>query len=60
MARKVVDCRDMPNEVGCTLRISGEEEEVLTAAVAHAASVHGHQASPELKEALRGMLKDGD
>jgi len=58
MARKVIDCRDMPNEVGCTLTISGQEEEVLVAAAAHAASVHGHQDTPELKTALRGMLKD--
>ncbi len=58
MARKVADCRDFPNEVGCTLTISGEEREVLDAAVAHAVSVHGHQNTPELREQLRGMLKD--
>ena len=40
--RKVVDCRLYPSEKGCTLRISGTEEEVLEAATQHACSVHGH------------------
>lgn len=56
--RKVADCRDFPSEVNCTLTISGEEDEVLQAAVEHAASVHGHTAGPELREQIRGMLKD--
>ncbi len=58
MARKVIDCRELPNEVGCTLAISGKEEETLDAAVAHAVAVHGHQNTPELREQLRGLLKD--
>ena len=58
MARKVIDCRELPNEVGCTLTISGKEEETLDAAVAHAVAVHGHQNTPELREQLRGLLKD--
>jgi len=41
--RKSVDCRDYPSEKNCSLKISGTEEEVLDAAVQHAASVHGHQ-----------------
>ena len=58
MSRKTIDCRSMPNEVGCTLSISGEEEEVLRAASQHAVDVHGHEASPELTEGLRSMLQD--
>jgi len=58
MARKVVDCREMPSESNCTLTIAGEEDEVLRAAGEHAASVHGHQNTPELREQIRGMLKD--
>lgn len=58
MARKVVDCRDMPSESGCTLMISGEEEEVVRAAAEHAASVHGHEDTPEFREQLRANLKD--
>ncbi len=58
MARKVADCRAIPNEVGCTLTISGEENEVLDAAVAHAVARHGHKDTPELREQLRQMLTD--
>jgi hypothetical protein len=58
MTRKVADCRDMPSERGCTLTISGEEDEVLTAATQHAVASHGHQDSPELREMIRGGLKD--
>ncbi|GHH88250.1 hypothetical protein GCM10018793_67270 [Streptomyces sulfonofaciens] len=56
--RKVVDCRDMPSEMNCTLAISGEEEEVVRAAAEHAASVHGHADTPELREQIRSGLKD--
>ena len=58
MARKVADCRDMPSESGCTLVIAGEEDEVVRAAAMHAADVHGHEDTPELREQIRGMLKD--
>jgi predicted small metal-binding protein len=58
MARKYIDCREFPNEANCTLAISGTEQEVLDAAVMHAVSVHGHENAPELRETLRGMLKD--
>jgi len=58
MARKVVDCRDQPNEVGCTLTIAGEEEEVVRAAVEHASSVHGEEDTPELREQIRASLRD--
>ncbi|WP_329140412.1 DUF1059 domain-containing protein [Streptomyces sp. NBC_01476] len=56
--RKVADCRDFPSEMNCTLAISGEEEEVVRAASEHAASVHGHADSPELREQVRASLKD--
>ncbi|TYB46699.1 DUF1059 domain-containing protein [Actinomadura chibensis] len=56
--RKVADCRDMPSESGCTLTISGEEDEVVRAAAEHAASVHGHEDTPELREEIRSGLKD--
>jgi predicted small metal-binding protein len=58
MTRKYIDCRELPNEANCTLQISGTEDEVLDAAVLHAVSVHGHKSGPELRETLRGMLKD--
>ncbi|MEU4132422.1 DUF1059 domain-containing protein [Streptomyces wuyuanensis] len=58
MTRKVADCRRFPSETDCTLTISGEEDEVLRAATAHAVAVHGHTDSPELREQIRGMLED--
>ncbi|MGY5074101.1 DUF1059 domain-containing protein [Streptomyces griseus] len=60
MTRKTADCRKYPNEMNCTLTIVGEEDEVVRAASEHAASVHGHENSPELREQIRGMLEDAD
>ncbi|AZK96143.1 MULTISPECIES: DUF1059 domain-containing protein [Streptomyces] len=58
MTRKVADCRKYPSESGCTLTISGEEDEVVRAATEHAVSVHGHADSPELRKDIRGLLED--
>jgi predicted small metal-binding protein len=58
MARKVADCREFPSESGCSLAIAGEEEEVVRAATMHAIDAHGHDDTPELREQIRGMLKD--
>ena len=58
MARKVVDCRDTPSVSGCTLTISGEEDEVVHAATMHAVDVHGHTDTPELRQAIHAQLKD--
>ena len=58
MARKIADCRDMPSESNCTLTIAGEEEEVVRAAAAHAADVHGHENTDELRSLIRADLKD--
>jgi predicted small metal-binding protein len=58
MARKSIDCRDYPDDTGCTLYISGEEDEVVRAAAAHAVAVHGHEDTPELREWVRGNLND--
>jgi predicted small metal-binding protein len=56
--RKSIDCREYPSEKGCTLKISGSEDEVLEAAVQHAVSAHGHENTPEFREELRQILKD--
>ena len=58
MTRKWIDCRDFPDETGCTLYLSGAEGDVVRAAAEHAASVHGKQDTPELREMLRSMLQD--
>jgi predicted small metal-binding protein len=60
MARKMIDCRQVPNEIGCTLTIAGSEDEVLDAAVTHAVAKHGHQDTPELREMLRSGLQDAE
>ena len=57
MSRMVADCRDFPSDSGCTLTISGEEDEVVTAATAHAVAVHGHEDGDELREMIRSSLK---
>jgi len=56
--RKFVDCRDMPSEKNCTVRISGSEEEVVIVAVRHAVEEHGHKDTPELRREVRKALKD--
>ncbi|MBZ5698963.1 MAG: DUF1059 domain-containing protein [Acidobacteriia bacterium] len=56
--RKVIDCRNFPSEITCTVAISGTEEEVLDLAVLHATTVHGHENTPQLREQIRSMLKD--
>jgi hypothetical protein len=58
MTRKIIDCRALPNDVGCTLAISGEPDELVTAAAQHAVAVHGHADTPELREQLRGLMGD--
>ncbi len=60
MGRKMIDCRAVPNDVGCTLTIAGTEDEVLETAAAHAVAVHGHADSPELREMLRAGLQDAE
>ena len=57
MGRKVADCRDFPSDSGCTLTISGEENEVLLAATQHAVSVHGHEDTDEVRTWLSQNLK---
>ncbi|MGY0235683.1 DUF1059 domain-containing protein [Longispora urticae] len=56
-ARMVADCTTTPNEVGCTLVIIGEEDEVIRAAAAHAVSVHGEHNSPDLIDTIRRDLQ---
>jgi Protein of unknown function (DUF1059) len=60
MSRVMADCRRWPSESNCSLTIIGEEEEVVTAAAQHAASVHGHENSPELREQMRAMLEPAE
>ena len=60
MARMMADCRRYPSETNCSLTIIGEEEEVIRAAAEHAASVHGHEDTPEMREQLRQFLEPAE
>jgi predicted small metal-binding protein len=60
MARKMADCRRWPSDSDCSLTIIGEEDEVLRAAAEHAASVHGHADTPEMREQLRQLLEPAE
>lgn len=60
MTRKFIDCREFPSDTHCSVAISADsEEELLQAAVDHAVSVHHHGDSPELRQQLRRMFRDG-
>lgn len=58
--RRKVDCRTMPGESGCSLLISGTEDEVMTVALRHAIDEHGHADTPALREAIRASMRDDD
>lgn len=60
MARRMADCRRFPSESNCSLVIIGDEEEVVRAAAEHAASVHGHEDTPELRQQLREFLEPAE
>jgi predicted small metal-binding protein len=54
---KVLKCGDlMP---GCSFEARAEtEDEILQAAAVHAKEVHGLDATPELVEQVKGVIKD--
>jgi predicted small metal-binding protein len=60
MTRKYIDCRDYPSDKQCTVALSADtEDELLETAVQHACASHGHMDSPELRNNLRKLFKDG-
>ncbi len=59
MARKYIDCREVPSEMNCTVAIAADsEDELVEAAVQHAVSVHSHEDTPELRDMVREGVKD--
>ena len=57
--RKVIDCREYPSDMNCSVALSADSpDELLEIAAAHAVAAHGHKDSPELRAVLRGMFKD--
>ncbi|MGV3741659.1 MAG: DUF1059 domain-containing protein [Burkholderiaceae bacterium] len=60
MARKYIDCREFPSDAHCTLAMSADSDaELLEAAVQHARIVHGHEDTPEFRNQLAGLFKEG-
>ena len=60
MDRVMADCRRFPSQSKCSLVIIGEEDEVVRAAAEHAASVHGHEDTPQLREQIRDFLEPAE
>jgi hypothetical protein len=56
----MADCRRFPSDSNCSLVIIGEEDEVIRAAAEHAASVHGHDDTPERREQLKALLEPAE
>ena len=52
-----MDCRKMPSEKNCDLKMSGSEEHLLPAAINHAVIAHGHEETPELREEIKNLLE---
>ena len=60
MARKYIDCREMPSDSKCTVAISADsEKELVEIAVQHAVKVHGHQDTAEFRQMLKQAIKEG-
>lgn len=60
MTRKYIDCRAYPSEMNCSVAMCADSEsELLEAAVQHAVAVHQHKDSPELRDQLKALFKDG-
>lgn len=60
MARKYVDCREVPSEMNCSVAISADtDQELLEAVVQHAVQVHKHADTPEFRQQLRQAFKEG-
>ena len=58
MARKVIDCREFPSEINCTVAIAADtEEELVDLAVLHAVDVHDEVDTPELRDEIRKGIK---
>jgi predicted small metal-binding protein len=58
MTRYYVDCREMPSETNCDLAMAGSEEHLVEAAAMHAVTAHKHEDTPELRDEIRGAMKE--
>ena len=60
MARRYIDCREVPSESNCSVAISADSEsELMEAAVQNAVAVHGHEDNADLREMIRWGMREG-
>jgi hypothetical protein len=60
MGRKFIDCRAVQSAMNGSITIIADTEaELLHAAMQHAVEVHGYRDTPELRDQLRGAIRDG-
>lgn len=60
MTRKYIDCREFPSDANCTVAMCADsDQELLEAAVQHAVAVHKHEDSPELRQQIKQLFKEG-
>ncbi|MEN3291872.1 MAG: hypothetical protein V7642_1125 [Burkholderiales bacterium] len=60
MARKYIDCREFPSEMNCSIALAADsDQELMEAAVQHAVAVHQHEDTPELRNQLKQLFKEG-
>jgi len=59
MTRYVLDCRDYPSDVKCTLALSADsKEELLDAVMQHACKFHKYPDTPEVREKITSGMKE--
>ena len=60
MARKYIDCREVPSDSKCTVTIAADsEKELMDVAVQHAVPQHGHKDTPEFRQQLTHAIQTG-
>ena len=60
MTRKYIDCREFPSDINCTVAIAADNEnELMEIAVQHAVSAHHHEDTPQLRQQLRQLFREG-
>lgn len=60
MARKYIDCREFPSEMNCSVALAADtDQELMEAAVQHAVAIHKHEDTPELRNQLQQLFKEG-
>ena len=57
MTRCSVDCRDMPSDSNCDVKMSGSEQHLVEAAAVHVVTHHQHADTPELRDNVRKWMK---